>query len=189
LSRPPDPGTLLEGFREYLLLLARLQLDPRLQGKVDLSGVVQQTLFEAHRAMDRFGQMDREQQAAWLRKALACNLADEVRKLGTAMRDVDRERSLEAAVEESSARLENWLATDRSSPSQRAEKNEQLLHLAQALARLPEDQRRAVELHHLKGRPVAEVAQALGRSEGAAGALLARGLKKLRELLQEKQES
>jgi hypothetical protein len=48
-----DPGPSLERFRAYLSLLARLQLDPRLRGKVDLSGVVQQTLLEAHRARER----------------------------------------------------------------------------------------------------------------------------------------
>jgi RNA polymerase sigma-70 factor, ECF subfamily len=187
-ASPRTPDALLEGFREYLSLLARLQLAPQLRGKVDLSGVVQQTLLEAHRAMDQLVRMAAEQQAAWLRKALACNLADEVRKLGTAMRDVGREMSLDQAVEMSSARLDAWLAADNSSPSDRAARNEDLLRLAHALTQLPEDQRLAVELHHLRGRPVAEVARELGRSAGAAGALLARGLKKLRQLLRAKEE-
>src|SRR5438477_11993259 len=178
-----NPDALLEGFRDYLALLARLQLAPQLRGKVDLSGVVQQTLLEAHQAMDQLRRMSAEQQAAWLRKALACNLADEVRKLGTAMRDVSRERSLEQAVEESSAQLEAWLATDQSSPSEQAVRNEQLLRLAQALAQLPEDQRLALELHHLQERPVAEVAQMLKRKEGAAGARVARALKKVRSIV------
>src|SRR4051794_33651350 len=64
----------LESFREYLVLLARLQLDPRLQGKVDLSGVVQQTLLESYQARDRFQQWNVAQKAAWLRKTLAHNL-------------------------------------------------------------------------------------------------------------------
>jgi RNA polymerase sigma-70 factor (ECF subfamily) len=187
LMEPPhdrDHGTTLERFREYLLLLARLQTDSRLQGKIDLSGVVQQTLLEAHQAMQRLRQMDETQQMAWLRKALANNLADEARKLGTAMRDVSREVSLEAALEQSSSRLETWLASEQSSPSEQAARNEELLRLAEALGRLSEDQRRAVEMHHLQGYSVPEVAQALGRTEGAAGALLVRGLKHLRQLLQ-----
>jgi RNA polymerase sigma-70 factor (ECF subfamily) len=64
-------------------------------------------------------------------------------------------------------------------------RHERGLRLAAALARLPEDQRRAVELHHLQGRPLAEAASELGRSKGAVAALLFRGLQKLRELLQE----
>src|SRR3954471_14566695 len=101
-----DHGPTLEGYRDYLQLLARLQVDARLQGKVDLSGVVQQTLLEAHQAWEKLRSWDEAQRAAWLRKALANNLTDELRKLGTARRDVSRDRSLDAALEESSARLE-----------------------------------------------------------------------------------
>jgi RNA polymerase sigma-70 factor (ECF subfamily) len=74
---------------------------------------------------------------------------------------------------------------DQTSPSQRAARQEQLLRLAEALARLPEDQRMAVELHHLRGCAVAEVARRMGRSDGAVGALLVRGLKRLRVMLRE----
>ena len=53
---------------------------------------------------------------------------------------------------------------------------------------LDDDQRRVVELHHLKGLPVAEVAEQMGRTRPAVVGLLYRGLKKLRELLQEREE-
>ena len=184
-NEPSNPDQELERFRDYLCLLARLQLDAKLQGKVDLSGVVQQTLLEAHQALVQFPDRNAALKAAWLRQILANNLRDEVRKFGAAARDVDRERSLDAALAESSARLGAWLAADQSSPSQQAVRQEELLQLAAALTRLPADQRQAVELHHLKGVPLADVAWQLGRSKGAVAQLLFRGLKKLRELLSE----
>jgi RNA polymerase sigma-70 factor (ECF subfamily) len=182
-SRADDQHSGLERFREYLHLLARLQLAPRLQGKVDPSGVVQQTLLEAHVAMASFPRSGEAEQAAWLRQILANNLKDEVRKFSTKARDVARERSLQAAIEASSQRIELWMAADQSSPSEHAMRHERTARLANALALLPEDQRNAVELHHLMGLPLAAVAERLGRSKGAIAALIFRGLKKLRESL------
>jgi RNA polymerase sigma-70 factor (ECF subfamily) len=170
----------LERHREYLHLLARLHLDGRLRGKIDLSGVVQQTLLEAHQARQRAGPDSELPPTVWLRRILANNLTDEVRKLTATARDVERERSLDA----SSARIAEWLHAEQSSPSQRAEREEELSRLAVALAQLPEDQQTAVELHHLQGLPLADVAAQLDRTKGATAALLFRGLKKLRQLLE-----
>jgi RNA polymerase sigma-70 factor, ECF subfamily len=176
-------GFPLERYRDYLRLLAGLQMDGWLQGKLDPSDVVQETLLRAHEKYDQFRGRTEEELAAWLRQILANELAQAVRRFTTQARDVGRERSLEAAVEESAARLEQWLSASQDTPGQQLERQEELLRLAAALGQLPEDQRKAVELHHLKDCPVAEIAMQLGRSPAAVGALLYRGLQKLRMLL------
>jgi RNA polymerase sigma-70 factor, ECF subfamily len=174
------PGRSVEQYREYLRLLARLQLDPRLQSKLDPSDLVQQTLTKAHQNIAQYrGKTDAEM-AGWLRRILSNTLTDAARKFN---REVSVNRSLEHALDASSARIEAWLAADQSSPSEQVVRQEQLLRLASALSGLPEDQRKAVEMHHLQDGSVAEIAKSLGRTEAAVAGLLRRGLKKLRELL------
>jgi RNA polymerase sigma-70 factor (ECF subfamily) len=172
----------VEDFRDYLLLLARMRLQPQLRGKLDPSDVVQQTLARATQGRDQFRGRTAAEQAGWLRRILANTLADAGRKFHRELHD---EQALAGALDQSSARLEAWLVAEQSSPSEAAARQEQLLRLAAALARLPEDQRSAVELHHLHDASVADIARTLGRTEPAIAGLLRRGLKKLRELLRE----
>jgi RNA polymerase sigma-70 factor (ECF subfamily) len=173
----------LERCREYLRVLARTQLRPRLQGKFDASDVVQQTLLTAHEKLKQFRGRSQAELYGWLRQILRNHLAAACRQFRAAARDVAREQPLDTGPAASSGGPGEALATDRSSPSQRILHQEQLHRLTEALAQLPQDQRLAVELHHLKGLSVAQVAQSLGRSKSAVVGLLFRGLKNLRHFL------
>lgn len=175
----------LEVYRPYLALLARLQLAPRLRGKVDLSGVVQQTLLEACQASPHERPAGEDARTAWLRKILAHNLTDEVRRLRAGKRPQARERSLDAALDESSSRLEGWLAAEQSSPSAQVQRAERAVRLAAALAELPEAQREALILQHWQGWSLAQIAEHLGRSRAAVAGLLKRGLQQLRTVITE----
>ena len=171
----------LEDYRAYLRLLARLQLDPKVQGKLDPSDLVQETLLRAHAKRDQFqGRTDAEL-AAWLRRILANLLTDALRKHGLAGRNLAPERSLE----ESATRLEAFLSSSADSPLERTVRQEELLQLSEALDQLPDDQRVAVELKHLQGWTVEAIARQMKRSKTAVGGLLRRGLKKLRETMKE----
>jgi RNA polymerase sigma-70 factor (ECF subfamily) len=172
-----------EQFRSYLRLLARLQLPQRLAPKLDASDIVQQTLVQAYRAIGGFRGRTEAEMAAWLRQILARNLAHAVRDQGRQKRDAAREVSIAAALDQSSARLENWLAADQSSPSERAERNDQLLRLAAALEQLPDEQREAVELHYWQGWTLARIAEHQSRTPASVAGLVHRGLAKLRESL------
>jgi RNA polymerase sigma-70 factor (ECF subfamily) len=178
-----DPAG-LEKFRAYLTLLARVRIDPRLQGKLDLSGVVQQTLLEAHRGREQIADCNEAQQAAWLRRLLANNLTDEVRKLRAEARDVHREQALDA----SSARLEAWLAAEQSSPSEQVQRKETALELADALEQLPADAREALVLQHWHAWTLAQIAEHLGRTPGAVAGLIHRGLQQLKKILAARNE-
>jgi RNA polymerase sigma-70 factor (ECF subfamily) len=177
----PHSGASLARYREYLLLLARVQIDPRMRAKLDPADVVQETLLKAGGARDRFHGDTEQQLMAWLRAILASVLANAIRALDRPVGDA--ERSLQATLEESSHRLVSWLVGGRLSAREIATRDEQLLVLAEALAQLPDDQRGVLELKHLRGCSVAEICEQTGRSKASVVELLFRGMKRLRASL------
>ena len=173
----------LERFLAYLRMLAGLHMDPRLRGKLDPSDLVQDALLKAHQALPRFhGSSDRERMA-WLRQILANTLANAVRDFTRAKRDVALERSLEAALQQSSSRLELWLAAGGDPPGRRAEHEEQVLRVSRELAALPDPQRQAVLLKYCQGWSMADIGRHLDRTPAAVASLVRRGLERLRERL------
>lgn len=160
-------------------------MDAALRRTLDPSDVVQQTLLEAHRSRGLFRGTTAAEQAAWLRRILVQNLADMAKGLRRAKRDPARERSLEAAVGESSARLEQWIAADQSSPSERAMRQERVLRIAEALASLPEPEQEALLLRHCRGLTLEETGRQLDLSRYAVARLIHRATTALRQKLKE----
>jgi RNA polymerase sigma-70 factor, ECF subfamily len=183
----PSDG-LFERFGSYLRLLAELLLNRhlRLRAKLGPSDIVQETLLRAHQKREQFRGETEAELKAWLRQILTRVVSNRAREfLDVAGRDAGREVSLHEAVEHSSARLEAWLASEQSSPSQRAQRNEQMECLARALESLPDQQKQAVILHYFHGMTLEEVSAAIGKSLSAVGGLLKRGLRALRLQLED----
>jgi RNA polymerase sigma-70 factor (ECF subfamily) len=192
LARGGDPvalGQLLELYRGYLSLLARLQIGRRLQGKVDAADLVQDTFLEAHRHFGQFRGSVEAELVSWLRQILAGLLANLVRRYcGTQRRDVRLERDLADELDRSSRALDQSLAAPQSTPSQRAAGREQAVLLANALERLPVDYREVIILRHLEGLSFAETSHRMGRSVDSVKHLWARALAQLRRTLGEGHE-
>lgn len=173
-------GASLDGFRSYLRVLASMQLDHRVRSKVDASDIVQQTLMQAHKARDQFQGSNQAQRAAWLRQILARNLIHATRDMTREKRDVRREKSIQASLDQSSMRLEGLLADDASSPSIKLNRQEQLLAVANAVDQLPEPQREALLMHYLEQKSLPEISEAMGRTRGSVAGLVRRALESLR---------
>jgi RNA polymerase sigma-70 factor (ECF subfamily) len=189
LARAGDSGArgqLLEPYRGYLLLLARLQIGRRLQGKADAGDLVQETFLEAHRDFEQFQGESEGELIGWLRRILATNLANLVRHyLGTRRRDVRLERQLAAEVDESSRILDGGLVARLTPPSQQAARRERAVLLADALQQLPDDYGEVIILRHFEGLTFPEVAVRMQRSVDVVKKLWPRALARLRRLLGE----
>jgi RNA polymerase sigma-70 factor (ECF subfamily) len=173
-------GDLLVLYRNYLKLLARVQIDRRLQRKVDASDVVQDALLRAHRAFGGFRGQTEAEVLAWLRRILASCLVDLARQYhGTGRRRLDLERDFEHDLDDASRALDTRLI-NHSTPSAAAARRERGVQLANALAHLPAGYREAVVLRHLEGLTFPEIALRMGRSVDSVKKLWIRGLAQLR---------
>jgi len=177
-------GRLLELYRNYLALLARMQIGRRLQGKVDDSDLVQETFLSIHRDFGSCRATNEAQFVSWLRQVLAARLTDLVRHYCAAQRrDVRLERQLAEEVDRSSQAMELGLAAAQSSPSQQAVRREQAVLLADALQTLPADYAEVIVLRHLDGLSFPDVARRMGRSLDSVEKLWVRALARLRSVL------
>jgi RNA polymerase sigma-70 factor (ECF subfamily) len=179
-------GRLLELYRNYLRLLARLQLDRRLRGKADPSDLVQEAFLAAQRTFAQFRGTTEAEVVDWLRQILASKLVDLARRyLGAARRDVRLERQLADDLDGSSRALGAALVTPASSPSERAGQRERAVLLADAIKSLPADYGEVIILRHLEGLPLADVAERMGRTIDSVKKLWVRGIARLRQALAE----
>jgi RNA polymerase sigma-70 factor (ECF subfamily) len=175
-------GMLLEMYRPYLMLLARVQIGRRLRGKAGVSDVVQDAFLGAHRDFGQFRGETEGEFLSWLRQVLASVLANFVRRYqGTKRRDVRLERQLAAELDQSSHALDRALLAPASSPSRQAERHEQAVLLAEALDRLAEDDRELLVLRHLEGLGFPEVARRMGRTLDSVKKRWPRALIRLRQ--------
>jgi RNA polymerase sigma-70 factor (ECF subfamily) len=179
-------GRLLDYYRPYLKLLARLHVAERLQKEFDASDVVQETFLDAARDFPQFRGASAGEFVAWLKRLLAANIADAHRRfLGTQKRNVLQEAEVLQMLDQSSAMVDRRMLARIDSPSSSAARHEQAVRLASALERLRPAYHDVILLHHFHGMRFQQVADQLGRSLHSVKNLWMRGLVALKRQMED----
>jgi RNA polymerase sigma-70 factor, ECF subfamily len=179
-------GRLLELYRERLRRMVALRLDPRLQGRIDPSDVIQEAYLEASARLADYRRQPDMPFYLWLRFLAGQKLVTLHRHhLGTQRRDAAREVSLHHGrmPETSSAALAAVLVGHGPRPSEAAARAELKLRLEEALNSMDGIDREVLTLRHFEHLSRAETAQVLGIQESAVSKRYVRALKRLKDIL------
>ena len=176
-------GDLLEMYRNYLGLLAQVQIGAPMRRKFSQSDVVQATFAQAHRFFGEFRGTTEGELVAWLRKILVTQLTTEFRRYGAQRRNVALEEQLHQQVNESSVQCAALFVDRRGSPSGSAMRREGAVLLAEALSQLPEDHREVIVMRHLKGHAFTEIASTMDCSIDRVKGIWRRAIAKLKVIL------
>jgi RNA polymerase sigma-70 factor, ECF subfamily len=178
-----DLAGMLDGCRQYLLMIANEVIGPELRAKLGASDLVQDTFLEAQRHLAIYRGKSKGEMRAWLRKILECRLANIRRSyLATEMRAANREVALDPSQADSGAVIGS-LKSRAPSPSNHAVRNEWNAALEQALERLPEHYRQAVAARHIEQLSWNEIGRRMNCSADAARKIWSRAIQQLRREL------
>lgn len=187
-------GELCALYRNYLRMVVRTGLGPRLRERVELSDVVQEALVEVVRQFPQFTGQNEAALVGWLRRLVSQKLADLGRYHSRAKRsagggDVPLDAPLDGGGNEGSgggggARLLDMLALSQTSPSEAASRRELIVLLADALADLPDPEAEVLWLYHADGMSFEAIGDQLGLSRKSIRGVWARGLKSLKRSLE-----
>ena len=145
--------------------------------------VMQVTYLEAFLHIDQLIGRNPASFVAWLKRIAENVLRDAIRELERKKRPNPAKRLHTTVTEESYVTLLDYVGGTSTTPSRHARRNEARDMIEHAMQQLPPDYRDVLQLHHLEGRGVTEVATKMGRSEGAVYMIRARALERLRSLL------
>src|SRR4051812_24975306 len=99
----------LQRDEDYLMAIAGMAIPAHLRSKFDMADVIQDARMRLHRNATALEGRSLEERHSYLKKAFASALADHIRHFDVQGRRSTLERSIESSLDDSSARLEQWL--------------------------------------------------------------------------------
>jgi RNA polymerase sigma-70 factor (ECF subfamily) len=174
----------VEANRPALMGFLHARIGGHLAKKVEPEDILQDACLEAIRSLDK-APLAEWDPLHWLFQVCERKIIDAHRKFFESQkRDAAREASIPDGSEMAGG-LGNLLAASMTTPSAAFSRDQRQLRVLAAIDTLPEDQREALRLRYLVGLPSKEIAQKLGKTDGAIRVMLSRSLAKLQEMLGE----
>jgi RNA polymerase sigma-70 factor (ECF subfamily) len=174
----------IEANRPALMAFVHSRLGAHLAKKTEAEDIVQDATVEALRTLDK-APLETWEPLHWLFQICERKIIDAHRRFFESQkRDAAKEASL-PDTSEAGGGLANLLAASMTTPSAAFSRDQRQLAMLAAIDTLPEDQREALRLRYLVGLPSKEIAQKLGKTDGAVRVMLSRSLAKLQEMLGE----
>jgi len=168
-------GELMDGCRDYLMLIANQDLDQGLRAKVGASDVVQDVLLSAQNAIGEFRGQSREEFISWLRGILVNDLLETRRKYrGTAKRQIDREVSLPG--ESFGGIAPDAITAQHPTPGTQAIAHEETAALQSAMEQLSPEHHQVLQLRNWQQLSFSDVGTEIGLSADASRKLWARAV-------------
>ncbi|MBI4603629.1 MAG: sigma-70 family RNA polymerase sigma factor [Planctomycetes bacterium] len=157
----------------------RVHAGTRLQQRVEVEDLVQETFLRAYQAIEGFRGQSAGSFRCWLRTIADRVVQDHLRRLGRKEAEISLERQCASDGSEPWGLLQPARAPDLTA-SKHLVQNERLDRLEKALSLLSPDHRKVILLARIRGLPIKEVAREMGRSPEAASMLLFRALMSLK---------
>ena len=175
---------LLQRYREYLRRMVASRLDRRLAARLDPSDIVQETLADAAQQLDKYLGNPSLPFFGWLRLLAGEHIRDAHREhLFAQRRSVYRESRTPEFTDESAVGLARHLVAGDTSPSNRLLRKEQSEQVKEALAKLSSNDREVLAMRYVEHLNMAEMAEALGITEGSVKVRHLRAVMRMRSLL------
>lgn len=178
---------LFDHFRPRLRRMVEVRIDPRLNGRVDASDVLQETCLDVIQGAKDYAKHEDFPFFLWLRLMTGRRLMNTHRKhLGAQKRNAAREvNRVRNAPDATSMSIADFLVGNITSASQVVQREESRQKLVAALDEMDPVDREVLTLRHLEELSNNEVAQELGLSKAAASNRYVRALTRLKAILSE----
>ena len=172
----------IEKQRLPLLSIIRRKMSGGLQSKVEPDDIFQEVCTSAMQSIGDVDFSDRDP-FVWLCHLIDRRVVDAHRRFNAKKRASDQEVRMFGGGNASQGGVIDMLVASITSPSMAFSRKQKESKLWSALRSLPEDQQQALTMRYMQNLGSKEIAQQLGKSDGAIRVMLTRATKKLEQIM------